>query len=806
MSIVGQSKQYAKVVNPNESLRAYGWRMSEVRSIGEPLALKDGSATATWSDMRRLMRSVREVRRWVRYWRLTFDLPPNATSRNTNLGPARTETSSGNFRGLAPDGGLVASRKPCSAGAPWRLAAVLGATATMQLGACTAQAQTTGSFQGLSFINRGGSAPSSYSYASGVNSDGSVVVGQSTNAKLNYEAFRWTQSGGMVGLGFIGVSSGALSKANGVSADGSVVVGSSTTDVPSQTEAFRWTQGGSMVGLGFLGGGAAASSQALGVNSDGSVIVGGSQNEAFRWTQSGGMIGLGYIGGGGSLQYSTAEGVNADGSIVVGASTGPSSHAFSQYEAFRWSQATGMVGLGFIGGGGSAPASNALGVNSGGSVVVGVGSNASNQYEAFRWTQATAMVGLGFIGRGGSAPYSYASGVDSDGSVVVGQSTNASNNIEAFRWTQATGTRSVSGLLTAAGVNMGGWSLRSANAVSGDGQFIVGQGTDPAGNGEAYVVRYVDGTVDPTPSTPPIGGITTFASVLNSINQLEAAHQRLMVQEHGLVDELLSENGAIGSGSEIGAFAQAGSAEGGGVGRVAYGNGFTVLGGLAYQGDSLKGVTVDNDLTGALAVRYVYGPAGGLRPFGEIGGWTAPQMNLSFSRSYANGAGVAEGQADTTGSLGYIFARAGAAYNVTAKDEAALSGEVGREWLRTGAYSEALSPADPFEADASTATTSMTIGKLRAQWTHGFTDKVDATVWSAVAGGLDSSTNLAAAIPGFGVMTPTNAGRPLWAEYGARVGYRLNANALIDVFADGVSGGLGIGTAVHVGADFKYMF
>ena len=575
---------------------------------------------------------------------------------------------------------MPASGEPCSgARALWRLAAILGATAVTLHCAVPTRAQTTGSFQGLKFINGGGSTPSSYSYASGVNSDGSVVVGQSTNASFNYEAVRWTQSGRLVGLGFIGAYNRPLSNANGVNADGSVVVGSSTTDVQFQTEAFRWTLRGGMVGLGFIGSGAGLSSDALGINSDGSVVVGESQNEAFRWTQSGGMVGLGFIRGGGSFPYSTAEGVNAGGSIVVGASTRPSSHASSQYEAFRWTQATGMVGLGFIGGGGNSPVSNALRVNADGSVVVGVSSNTSNQYEAFRWTQATALVGLGFIRGGGSAPYSYASGVNSNGSVVVGQSTDASNNIEAFRWTQATGIRSVSGLLTSAGVNLGGWSLTSANAISADGQFIAGQGTNPSGNGQAYVVRYIDSTVSPTPSTPPtpstlpIAGMTTFASVLNSINQLETAHQRLMVQEHGLVDELLSENGAIGSGSEIGAFAQAGSAEGGGVGRVAYGNGVTVLGGLTYQGDSLTGVTVDNDLTGALAVRYVYGAPAGLRPFGEIGGWTAPQMSLSFSRSYANGAGAAEGQGDTTGSLGYVFARVGAAYNVTPRDEAALS-------------------------------------------------------------------------------------------------------------------------------------
>ena len=784
--------------------------MPWVRKFGELIALKGDRALSAMAVARRLMLSLPKFPLRTHYWQLTTGPLLKAVSRNGNFALAKPETGDGDLFELAPTGNLLASGGPCRcARALWQLAALLCATAVALLFAVAARAQTTGRFQGLGFINGGGSTSSSYSYASGVNSNGSVVVGESQS-----EAFRWSNSTAMVGLGFIGGGGSApYSYASGVNSNGSVVVGQST-NASNNFEAFRWSQATGMAGLGYIsGGGSSPASNGSGVNADGSVVVGASSNasnniEAFRWTQATGMVGLGFIRGGGSSPASNGSGVSSDGSVVVG----QSSNASNNFEAFRWAQATGMVGLGFIRGGGSNPVSNGLGVNADGSVVVGVSSNASNHYEAFRWTQATAMVGLGFIRGGGSAPYSYASGVNSGGSVVVGQSSNASNNIEAFRWTQATGIRSVSGLLTAAGVNIGGWSLRSANAVSADGQFIVGQGTSPSGNGEAYVVRYVVSTVDPTPltppapSTPPIAGMTTFVSVLNSINQLETARQRLMVQEHGLVDELLSENGAIGSASEISAFAQAGSAEGGGVGRVAYGTGVTVLGGLAYQGDSLKGVTVDNDLMGALAVRYVYGTPAGLRPFGEIGGWTALQMSLSFSRSYANGAGVAEGQGDTTGSLGYVFARVGAAYNVTPRDEAALSGELGREWLRTGAYSEALSPVNPFEADASTATTSMTIGKLRAQWTHGFTDKVDATVWGAVADALDSSTNLAAAIPGFGVVTPGNPGRPFWAEYGARVGYRLNANAIVDVFADGVSGGSGIGTAVHVGADFKFMF
>ena len=57
--------------------------------------------------------------------------------------------------------------------------------------------------------------------------------------------------------------------------------------------------------------------------------------------------------------------------------------------------------------------------------------------EAFRWTEATGMVGLGDLPGGDF--YSTAYGVSADGSVVVGRGRSASG-VEAFRWTEATGT------------------------------------------------------------------------------------------------------------------------------------------------------------------------------------------------------------------------------------------------------------------------------------------------------------------------------------------------------------------------------
>ncbi|HEX6980978.1 MAG TPA: autotransporter domain-containing protein [Alphaproteobacteria bacterium] len=299
-----------------------------------------------------------------------------------------------------------------------------------------------------------------FAIAKGVSADGTVVVGDSGGVN-GTEAFRWTQTGGMIGLGDL---PGGIfqSRANGVSADGSVVVGYSLSG--NGTEAFRWTQGTGMVGLGDLAGGS-FESQALGVNADGSVIVGygtsASGKEAFRWTQGTGMVGLGHLPGGGS--DSRANGVSADGSVVVGYSDSASGQ-----EAFRWTQGTGMVGLGDLPGGSFGSVANA--VSADGSVVVGQGNSAAGP-EAFRWTQADGIVGLGDLPGGGFG--STALATSADGSVVVGYGTGTIGT-EAFLWTQADGMKSLAEILTANGVDLTGWNLQRAEGVSADGSVVVG--------------------------------------------------------------------------------------------------------------------------------------------------------------------------------------------------------------------------------------------------------------------------------------------------------------------------------------------
>jgi len=210
---------------------------------------------------------------------------------------------------------------------------------------------------------------------------------------------------------------------------------------------------------------------ASGVSGDGSVVVGysisGTGLEAFRWTQATGMVGLGNLPGGIS---SSASGVSADGSVVVGYSNSANGN-----EAFRWTQVTGMVGLGNLPGWSS---SRASGVSADGSVVVGYSDSLD---EVFRWTQATGMVGLGNLFGGGlfrRVLWSGIPAVSADGSVVVGYT---SGN-EASRWTQATGTVGL-GSLRFSGV---------ASGVSADGSVVVGQSMNANFAQEAF--RWTQGT------------------------------------------------------------------------------------------------------------------------------------------------------------------------------------------------------------------------------------------------------------------------------------------------------------------------
>ncbi|MPZ51959.1 MAG: S8 family serine peptidase [Acidimicrobiia bacterium] len=322
------------------------------------------------------------------------------------------------------------------------------------------------SFEGI------GELPGSTGFESrgfGVSGDGSAVTGRSWSGN-GPEAFQW-KDGAMTALGDL-AEGGFSSSGNDLSLDGSVVVGYGES-AETASEAFIWKDG-TMTGLGFVGG-SHLQSWADGVSDDGSVVAGATSTEsgieAFRW-DDGTMTPLGDLDGGNVS--SAARGVSGDGSVVAGKGTTAEGTA-----AFRWIGGT-MTSLGDLPGG--SVMADARAISADGSVVVGY-SNGENGYEAFRW-EDDVMTGLGDLSGGNFL--SFGRDTSGNGSVVVGYATSDSGR-EAMIWTETGGMRSLKALLEDDhGLDLTGWTLQDAYAISHDGSVIVGEGSNPNGDVEAW--------------------------------------------------------------------------------------------------------------------------------------------------------------------------------------------------------------------------------------------------------------------------------------------------------------------------------
>ena len=337
----------------------------------------------------------------------------------------------------------------------------------------------TASFQGLGHLD---GLPIE-SYANAVSDDGSTVVGHSGNGigggtSTNGEAFRWTSSEGMVGLGDL-PNGLPLSGAFCVSAEGSVIGGGSNSTDGSNgnaKEAFRWTESTGMVGLGYLTDGSHEST-ILGMSGDGSILAGWGSGQPFYWTESTGMVHIGNLGG-----DAHAKDISSNGNVIVGNSQSPSGS-----QVFHWTQTNGMVGIGDLSGGIFESIAN--GTNSDGSVIVGMG-NSSLGLEAFRWTEAEGMIGLGDLS--GGAFCSNAWDVSADGSIIVGEGTTSTTALgnEAFIWDASNGMQNLRDvLINDCGLDLTGWTLATATGISADGLTIVGFGSNPDGYTEAWIAE-----------------------------------------------------------------------------------------------------------------------------------------------------------------------------------------------------------------------------------------------------------------------------------------------------------------------------
>lgn len=304
-----------------------------------------------------------------------------------------------------------------------------------------------------------------------LSADGSTVVG---TIRDTGQPFRWTAATGIVPLG----PANPGYQASAVSADGSVVVGLSTGG------AFRWTAASGVVPLNVSLPGGFTASAATAVSADGSVVAGwayspaSGEYQAFRWTADAGAVGLGDLPGG--IVRSLANAISADGSTITGIG-----YSDAGQDAFRWTAATGIQSLGDLPGNyypSTTPdLSEGLGISADGSVVVGYATDDTGTRAAF-WDAAGTLHPIT------PGNMSSALAASTDGSLVLGGRSYGPSIV----WDAAHGTRPLDSFLPddfGLGSAIAGWTLEKAYGLSADGSVLLGEGLNPNGDRETFLVN-----------------------------------------------------------------------------------------------------------------------------------------------------------------------------------------------------------------------------------------------------------------------------------------------------------------------------
>ncbi|MCA9138916.1 MAG: hypothetical protein KDB00_19225 [Planctomycetales bacterium] len=343
------------------------------------------------------------------------------------------------------------------------------------------------------FITLGDLAGGTFSSrATAITPDGNYVIGYSSVSSRGDHAFRWAATTGMVDLGEIpGFGSlGQNIKARAVSADGSIIVGESSAGTIPGTQAFRWTESDGMVGLGDLvettaGPFSRMRSFAYTISGDGSLIAGDSRHPVsgsttpMQYTRADGMTGIELSVSNPANGANTVYGSTFDGSVLVGSINSVTSGKLN--EAFRWTATGGIERLGFVDTGNI---SQAHAVTPDGAVIVGTARDPL-QLHAFRWTDAD---GFDLLNDGTVFQASGALAVSASGTTIVGTAhTFVSGGPNAMIWDNQNGMQLLSDVLAMQGDDLMGYTLIDATGISADGRTITGTAIRPGGGFEAYV-------------------------------------------------------------------------------------------------------------------------------------------------------------------------------------------------------------------------------------------------------------------------------------------------------------------------------
>lgn len=300
--------------------------------------------------------------------------------------------------------------------------------------------------------------------------DRGQVVGHSNVAKYIH-AFLWDPETGMQDLG---VPAGYVeSSAYGINDRGEIA---GYVQLNSNTAAaFFWTPTAGFTVIPDLAGGA---DLARGRSLNNSGQISGSAEpaagrRAFLWDAKNGMRDLGTIDA--TYSASLSYDLNNAGQVIG------RSDAAGRSDGFLWDPQTCTMRIiddlpgGIID-------TTARRINDAGQVVGNASS--TNGIEAFLWDPVTGSIGLGDLP--GGTFESRAFGVNNQGVVVGTGMTDAGD--AAFIWDAVNGMRALADLIVDGSAV--GWNLTATRQINNKGQ-IIGHGTNPSGNVEAFIATPV---------------------------------------------------------------------------------------------------------------------------------------------------------------------------------------------------------------------------------------------------------------------------------------------------------------------------
>ena len=312
------------------------------------------------------------------------------------------------------------------------------------------------------------------------------------------EAFRWTPSSGMQGLGDL--DGGNFRSFGGpISGDGSTVGGqSSTTDSTGMTcdKPFYWTSGTGLQSLTTMIYSTEYSGYVTAISSDGtkmtgrvSLINGGSPFNGYAAYWSNGNMELltppDYPVNPSQFTSVQASDISADGSSVLVYLDDPGNR-----KNYLWNQTNGYTELISEHNGNVVALTNMAGNQN---IYAGIQyrfDDMMNQInQGLMWSESTGVITFDMIeGMESSLP----ADISQDGSIVVGILTDMQNrNIsEAFIWNRTDGIELLSDVLInnyGLADQLSGGTLKWATGISDDASTICGWGVNPDGYEEAWI-------------------------------------------------------------------------------------------------------------------------------------------------------------------------------------------------------------------------------------------------------------------------------------------------------------------------------